>query len=281
MSSNSSQSTAAESSNNKISAQVQLNPWQDLRKYTDARIALGRVGNSLPTQAHLAFQLDHARARDAVHLPLDHALLGKSLTQFGLPVLQLKSCADTREIYLQRPDLGRRLSEQSIAKLKQVSQDNKQPYDLAIVITEGLSSLAVTENVEKMQSTLLPGLSAMKLSLAPLSVVKQGRVAVADDVGFHLNAKMSIILVGERPGLSSPDSLGIYFTYQPEPGTPDSKRNCLSNVRQRGMSYQQASERLSYLIKEAMKRQYSGVDLKDETESSDASLGQNFLLPSS
>lgn len=258
---------------------VQLNPWHSLRQYTDARIALGRAGNSLPTQAHLAFQLDHAKARDAVHLPLDYPLLTKRLRSFGLPLLTLASCVDTRQTYLQRPDLGRTLSAQSITELQQFCEGEKQRYDLVIVITEGLSSLAISENIEPMLSALLPVLEQLQLSLAPICIVKQGRVAIADDVGYHINARLSLILVGERPGLSSPDSLGIYFTYQPEPGCPDSKRNCLSNIRKRGMSYQQASERLRYLLTEADRRGYSGVELKDETEVSRASLGQNFLLP--
>jgi len=261
--------------------EVQKNPWQSLRKYTDARIALGRAGNSLPTSAHLSFQLDHARARDAVHLPLDYALLHKSLSEFELSVIELESCALTREVYLQRPDLGRCLSEQSISQLQQHKSINNEHYDLVIVITEGLSSYAISENIKPMLSALLASLNKLNLSIAPLCIVKQGRVAVADDVGFYLQAKMSLILVGERPGLSSPDSLGAYFTYQPTVGCPDSKRNCLSNIRKRGMSYQQASERLNYLIKEAIKRHYSGVELKDETEVSQASVGQNFLLPRS
>lgn len=258
---------------------VQHNPWQPLRQYTDARIALGRAGNSLPTQAHLAFQLDHAKARDAVHLPLDHQLLNKTLRPFGLPLLTLESCVDTRQIYLQRPDLGRTLAAQSITQLQQFCEGEKQGYDLVIVITEGLSSLAISENIAPMLRALLPMLKQLQLSLAPLCIVKQGRVAIADDVGYHINARMSLILVGERPGLSSPDSLGAYFTYQPEPGCPDSKRNCLSNIRRRGMSYQQASERLRYLLTEADRRGYSGVELKDETEVSRSSLGKNFLLP--
>ena len=259
--------------------QVQLNPWQELRQYTDARIALGRAGNSLPTSAHLAFQLDHARARDAVHLSLDYDLLNKKLAKFDLPVLELASCALSREIYLQRPDLGRSLSEKSIAQLQQHRSVTNKKYDIAIVITEGLSSFAITENIEKMLTVLIPALLEMGLSLAPLSIVKQGRVAIADDVGFHLKATMSLILIGERPGLSSPDSLGAYFTYHPEPQCPDSKRNCLSNIRQRGMSYEQATGRLTYLIAEAIKRHYSGVELKDETEISNALAGKNFLLP--
>lgn len=279
MSPNNSQSTLTETAQEKTVPLIQLNPWQELRQYTDARIALGRAGNSLPTQAHLAFQLDHARARDAVHLPLDYTLLNKDLTSFSMPIIELESCATTREMYLQRPDFGRTLAKQSITQLTQFKENNKQPYDLVIVITEGLSSLAITENAKKMLAVILPNLLSMGLSLAPLCIVKQGRVAVADDVGYHLKAKMSVILVGERPGLSSPDSLGIYFTYHPKPGCLESKRNCLSNIRARGMHYQQASDRLSYLIKEAIKRGYSGVDLKDETQISHASIGQNFLLP--
>ncbi|MCG6201124.1 ethanolamine ammonia-lyase subunit EutC [Psychromonas antarctica] len=261
-------------------AQVQLNPWQHLRHYTDARIALGRAGNSLPTQAHLAFQLDHAKARDAVHLPLDYELLGKQLRQFGLPVITLASCVDNRATYLQRPDLGRTLCTKSIEQLQGFSQLQRHIYDLVIVISEGLSSLAITENIEKMLTELLPSLNQMELSIAPICIVQQGRVAVADDVGVHIQARMTVILIGERPGLSSPDSLGIYFTYHPETGCADSKRNCLSNIRPRGMSYQQAVERLTYLIKEADQRGYSGVTLKDETEVSDRSaVGKNFLLP--
>jgi ethanolamine ammonia-lyase small subunit len=263
----------------KSDTQVQNNPWQYLRQYTDARIALGRVGGSLPTQAHLAFQADHAKARDAVHLPLDYALLQKKLLTFGFPVMLLESCADTREVYLQRPDLGRHLSDNSIVLLKQHTETKKQVYDISITITEGLSSLAVTDNIENMLGSLLPELETLGLSVAPLSIVKQGRVAVADQVGFYLQAKMSVIFVGERPGLSSPDSLGIYFTFAPKPGYPDSKRNCLSNVRSRGMKCQQASERLIYLIQEANKRGYSGVNLKDETEVKRTLMGQNFLLP--
>lgn len=258
---------------------VQANPWQHLRQYTDARIALGRVGNSLPTTAHLAFQADHAKARDAVHLPLDYALLKKDLQQFGSPILTLASNVDTRETYLQRPDLGRHLCHDAIEQLQQYHQETKQHYDIAITITEGLSSLAITENITSMLSALLPQLAQLNLTIAPLCIVKQGRVAVADDVGVNLKARMSVILIGERPGLSSPDSLGIYFTYHPVSDCPDSKRNCLSNIRKRGMHYQQAAERLLYLIKEADKRGFSGVELKDETIVSSASIGKNFLLP--
>ncbi|GGA81399.1 ethanolamine ammonia-lyase light chain [Neiella marina] len=260
---------------------VQANPWQKLRRYTDARIALGRVGDSLPTQAHLEFQLAHARARDAVHLPLDYQLLKRQLDGFGLSSLLLHSQAKDRATYLQRPDLGRLLDDSSLQQLQTYQAGHKFGYDVAIVITEGLSSLAIETNACKLLEVLLPALDNSKLSLAPLSIVTQGRVAVADAIGQSLNAKLVLILVGERPGLSSPDSMGAYLTFQPEVGTPDSKRNCLSNIREGGLSPQEATKRLLYLIQQALGRGYTGVDLKDETEVEGGQLGQNFLLPSS
>ncbi|MBW8189719.1 ethanolamine ammonia-lyase subunit EutC [Neiella marina] len=260
---------------------VQHNPWQKLRRYTDARIALGRVGDSLPTQAHLEFQLAHAKARDAVHLPLDYELLQQQLSVFRLPILTLESQASDRACYLQRPDLGRLLSEQSLKAVADFSEGSKQGYDIAIVITEGLSSLAIDKNASPLLAQLLPALAARQLSIAPLCMVKQGRVAVADAIGESLQAKLVLILVGERPGLSSPDSMGVYLTYQPQVGTADSKRNCLSNIREGGLSSEDATTRLLYLIDQALSRAYTGVDLKDETEVEQHRLGQNFLLPSS
>lgn len=258
---------------------VQQNPWQKLRRYTDARIALGRVGDSLPTAAHLQFQLAHARARDAVHLPLDYQLLQRQLAEFRLPMLMLASQAHDRACYLQRPDLGRLLDEKSQAQVSRYQEGQKQGYDIAIVLTEGLSSLAIDANAHALLSELLPALSERGMSVAPLCLVKQGRVAVGDPIGEALQAKLVLILVGERPGLSSPDSMGAYLTYQAKVGTPDSKRNCLSNIRNGGLSAVEATKRLMYLIDQASKRNYTGVELKDETELEVASLGQNFLLP--
>ncbi|WP_432463341.1 ethanolamine ammonia-lyase subunit EutC [Agarivorans sp. QJM3NY_33] len=254
---------------------VNQNPWQSLKSYTDARIALGRAGTSLPTQAHLQFQLAHAAARDAVLMPLDYRALANQLEHFELGVFHLKSQADSRSCYLQRPDLGRLLDETS----RQHLVDHQHGYDIVLVVTEGLSSKAITENVQKMLTELLPKITGLGLSVAPIALVEQGRVGAGDDVAQSLGAKMVAILVGERPGLSSPDSLGIYFTYQAYRGIEESKRNCLSNIRDAGMSVKDASHRLEYLISQANQRGYSGVALKDETQLSHATVGRNFLLP--
>ncbi|WP_411991094.1 ethanolamine ammonia-lyase subunit EutC [Agarivorans sp. DSG3-1] len=251
------------------------NPWQSLKTHTDARIALGRAGSSLPTKAHLAFQLAHAQARDAVLMPLDYQKLAVELTRFELGVKHLSSQACDRATYLQRPDLGRLLDEPS----KQTLANDLASYDIVLVLTEGLSSAAIRENASSMLAALLPKVVGLGLSIAPLIIVEQGRVAVGDDVAHALGAKMVAILVGERPGLSSPDSLGIYFTYQAYPGIEEAKRNCLSNIRSAGMSVDDAAFRLAYLIEQANQLGYSGVELKDKTESSNAKVGQNFLLP--
>jgi ethanolamine ammonia-lyase small subunit len=261
-------------------ALVQDNPWQQLRRYTDARIALGRVGDSLPTKAHLEFQLAHAKARDAVHLPLDFGLLKYELAALRLPILELASQAKDRAVYLQRPDLGRVLDADSLARVQSYSEGERCGYDVAIVVADGLSSLAIAANAKPLLRALLPELEARRLSVGPLCLVKQGRVAVGDEVCEELRAQLVILLVGERPGLSSPDSLGIYMTYRAYAGIPESRRNCLSNIRDGGMSPIEATKRLVYLVDEALKRHYSGVELKDETEVDALSLGQNFLLPS-
>ena len=258
---------------------VQSNPWRALRRFTDARIALGRVGDSLPTDMHLEFQLAHAKARDAVHLPLDFELLQRRLASNGLPVLQLSSQATDRACYLRRPDLGRRLDEASLNRVANYLEGERRGYDVAIVITDGLSSLGVERNAVPLLDTLLPALASRELRMAPLCLVRQGRVAVGDEIATALQASLVLILVGERPGLSSPDSLGAYLTYKPEIGTPDSKRNCLSNIRSGGMTAEDATSRLCFLIDEALKRRYTGVELKDETEIEEGSIGQNFLLP--
>ncbi|WP_163132906.1 ethanolamine ammonia-lyase subunit EutC [Agarivorans sp. Alg241-V36] len=254
---------------------VTANPWQVLKAFTDARIALGRAGSSLPTQAHLQFQLDHAKARDAVLTPLDYSVLIGRLAGFNLGVQHLQSQAGSRAEYLQRPDLGRRLNKASYDTLAK----HNNAYDIALVVTEGLSSRAISENAEALLAALIPKLKGLALSIAPIVVVEQGRVGVGDDVAQALGVKMVAILVGERPGLSSPDSLGIYFTYQAYPGIEEAKRNCLSNIRQAGMSVEDAAFRLSYLIEQANKLGYSGVALKDKSQMVSAKVGKNFLLP--
>lgn len=260
---------------------VTSNPWQSLRRFTAARIALGRSGVSLPTAPQLAFQLAHARARDAVHLALDHATLGDALqTATGLPCLALHSAAASRDIYLQRPDLGRRLDESSRQMLLERERD-AAGYDLAFVIADGLSALAIEQNALPFLKVLMARLAAESWSLAPLSIVRQGRVAVGDEVGELLGARAVVVLVGERPGLSSPDSMGLYLTWAPKSGLTDAARNCISNVRPAGLTYNDAAFKLHYLLSESRQRQLSGVALKDETGTDNTPLDapqRNFLL---
>lgn len=242
------------------------NPWQALRRLTPARIALGRAGTSLPTGAQLDFQFAHAQARDAVHLPLEIEALRAGLAERGLRPLLLHSAAADRHTYLQRPDLGRRLDAPSVEILRRHREEHAQGYDLAIVIADGLSALAIQRHALAFVDRLREQMVADGWSLAPVCVVRQGRVAVADEVAELLGARMVVILIGERPGLSSPDSLGLYFTYAPRVGLTDAFRNCISNVRLEGMSYGVAAHKLLYLMREACRRKLSGVSLKDEAE---------------
>ncbi|MNZ49708.1 Ethanolamine ammonia-lyase light chain [compost metagenome] len=241
-------------------------PWQQLRALTPARIALGRAGTSLPSRARLDFQFAHAQARDAVHLPFEHAALSQGLARRNRASLLLHSAAADRHVYLQRPDLGRRLSAESAERLREYAASHAAPVDLAIVVADGLSSLAVHRHTLPFLERLEELAQAEGWTLSPVVLVEQGRVAVADEVGELLRAKMSVILIGERPGLSSPDSLGLYFTWAPRVGLTDAYRNCISNVRLEGLSYAMAAHRLLYLMREACRRQLSGVNLKDEAE---------------
>lgn len=260
------------------------NPWLDLRRLTPARIALGRTGTSLPTRAQLDFQCAHAQARDAVHLAFDHAGLREQLSQRGRDSILLHSAASDRHSYLQRPDLGRRLHEESARQLREHAQANPGGVDLAIIVADGLSALAVHRHTLPFLNRLQEHIDAEGWSTAPVVLVEQGRVAVADEVGELLGAKMTVILIGERPGLSSPDSLGLYFTYSPRVGLTDAYRNCISNVRLEGLSYGMAAHRLLYLMREACRRQLSGVNLKDEAQvqtlesDADTPKNGNFLL---
>ncbi len=245
-------------------------PWEDLKRYTDARIAMGRCGVSLPTRHHLDFQLAHARARDAVHHPLDVDRMQRDFESLGMTVARARSAAETRTLYLQRPDLGRRLRpEDAIALAAMV--DTLRPalsggyrFDLALVVADGLCAGAVQASAAPLVAELLPKLKQAGWRLAPLALVAQGRVAVGDEVGCLLGAEMVAVLIGERPGLSSPDSLGIYLTYAPRPGVTDERRNCISNVRPAGLLPERAAEKLFYLASEARRRRLSGIGLKDE-----------------
>lgn len=260
------------------------NPWLELRRLTPARIALGRTGTSIPTGAQLDFQFAHAQARDAVHLPFDHVGLSSQLAERGRDSLLLHSAAVDRHSYLQRPDQGRRLSDESAQALRNYAEANPGGVDLAVVVADGLSALAVHKHTLPFLTRMEEQTHAEGWSLSPVILVEQGRVAVADEIGQLLGAKMVVILIGERPGLSSPDSLGLYFTYNPKVGLTDAYRNCISNVRLEGLSYGMAAHRLLYLMREACRRQLSGVNLKDEAqiqtlESDDPDLMKgNFLL---
>ncbi|UFP99563.1 ethanolamine ammonia-lyase subunit EutC [Pseudomonas fitomaticsae] len=260
------------------------NPWLELRRLTPARIALGRTGTSLPTSAQLDFQFAHAQARDAVHLPFDHAGLSAQLTERQRDSLLLHSAAVDRNSYLQRPDLGRKLSDQSAQALRGYAQAHPGGVDLVIVVADGLSALAVHRHTLPFLTRLEEQMSADEWSTAPVVLVEQGRVAIGDEIGQLLGAKMVVMLIGERPGLSSPDSLGLYFTYNPKVGLTDAYRNCISNVRLEGLSYGMAAHRLLYLMREACRRQLSGVNLKDEAQvqtlesEAGADMKSNFLL---
>ncbi|RLU09388.1 ethanolamine ammonia-lyase [Pseudomonas prosekii] len=242
------------------------NPWLQLRNLTPARIALGRTGTSMPTGAQLDFQYAHAQARDAVHLPFDHGAISAQLAQRGRESLLLHSAATDRNSYLQRPDLGRKLDDQSAQTLRDYAAAHPGGVDLVIVVADGLSALAVHRHTLPFLTRMEEQAGADGWSLAPVMLVEQGRVAVADEIGELLGAKMAVILIGERPGLSSPDSLGVYFTYNPKVGLTDAYRNCISNVRLEGLSYGMAAHRLLYLMREACRRQLSGVNLKDEAQ---------------
>jgi len=211
---------------------------------------LGRTGHSVPTAELLRFQLDHARARDAVWEELDPRGL-------RLPHVLLSSAAPERRTYLRHPELGRTLSAESRTLLQ------RGDYDAAVVLADGLSATAVQRHAPLLLAELMPRLEAERWRLAPLTVVVQGRVAIGDEIGGRLGARMAVVLIGERPGLSSPDSLGVYLTWDPRPGRTDAQRNCISNIRSEGLSYRTAAHTLHFLMREARVRRLTGVELKE------------------
>ncbi|WP_110516461.1 ethanolamine ammonia-lyase subunit EutC [Herpetosiphon llansteffanensis] len=235
--------------------------WQRLRQFTNARIGLGRVGDGLPTNAHLAFQQDHALARDAVHAQVDFAALASELQADFPHILRLKSAAVDRASYLKRPDLGRMLHADSRQQLERLES---APATIALVVADGLSAVAIERHAAPLLKLIKHQLSELGWSLAPLTLVEQGRVAIGDEIGELLRAELVVILIGERPGLSVADSLGIYLTYAPQRGRNDAERNCISNIHQQGLSYASASELLLYLLGQARQRRLTGVGLKDE-----------------
>jgi ethanolamine ammonia-lyase small subunit len=253
--------------------------WLSLKQFTSARIALGRAGMSLPTRACLDFQLAHALARDAVDIALDFSKLEQGLNLQGYQTLTLQTQAENQSVYLQRPDLGRLLSPSAIACLRHSAPISA---DAVVVVADGLSSTAIEHHAVPFLNLLLPELQRKAYSLPPLCLVQHGRVAIGDAIAEHYTARLCIVLIGERPGLSSPDSMGIYFTYQARSGiSTDADRNCISNIHQNGLSYEQALKKLLFLINEAEKLQISGVNLKDQTTDTapdDQQKQANFLL---
>lgn len=238
-------------------------PWQQLRTFTRARIALGRVGSSLPTKEVLDFGLSHAMARDAVHLALDVAALETRVRALGLDVVQVHSQASDRQNYLIRPDWGRRLNDVSRAQLS--THKSSRAIDFMVVVGDGLSSLAVERHVVPLLAEIQKIIPA-EWCFGNVVIASQARVALADEVAELSGAEMVAMLIGERPGLSSPDSLGIYLTYNPKVGCSDADRNCISNVRPEGLSYEAAAKKLVWLAKEAKRLKISGVALKDESD---------------
>lgn len=230
----------------------------ELTALTMARVGLGRTGASMPLNEVLRLGEAHAAARDAVHHRLDTAEIGRQLDALRLPWVEVASAARDRREYLGRPDLGRRLKEPSRERLQAAVE-----CDLAVVVADGLSALAVTRHAVPLLATVLPMLDGW--TLAPVAVATQARVALGDEIGERLRARLCVVLIGERPGLSSPDSLGVYLTFAPRKGRTDAERNCISNVRPEGLPYAEAAVRLAYLLKESRHRKLSGVTLKDES----------------
>ncbi|WP_375417838.1 ethanolamine ammonia-lyase subunit EutC [uncultured Hymenobacter sp.] len=238
-------------------------PWAALQAFTAARIALGRSGSSVPLREALAFKLAHAHARDAVYSALETGRLLAELAALQLPACPVQSRAQSRQDYLQRPDWGRQLDDASKTTLtKQAAGE----CDLAIILADGLSATATNEHALLLLRHLLPPLQKAGFRLGPVVLAEQGRVALGDEIGQRLKARLALVLLGERPGLSAPHSLGAYLTFGPRPGLTDEARNCVSNIRPEGLAYPLAADRLFFLVSESLRRQLSGVGLKDESK---------------
>jgi ethanolamine ammonia-lyase small subunit len=233
--------------------------WRDLRRFTDARVALGRAGNALPTAAHLDFQEAHARARDAVWSSLDVAKLEAELSTLGLPIQRVTSQAEERRRFLLRPDLGRRLPEGTVLP--------KAPGSVALVIADGLCASGVQQQAPALLSVLVPALGKAGFTPGPIIIAEQARVALGDDVAEAMEATAIVVLIGERPGLSATDSMGLYITWAARRGSNDAMRNCISNIRPGGLSADFAAAKALWLLAEARKLGATGVALKDEMPS--------------
>jgi ethanolamine ammonia-lyase small subunit len=241
---------------------VVADPWTELRKLTPARIALGRTGASLPTEEVLRFGVAHALARDAVHQPLEVEKLDADLRAHGFESVRVHSMARDRHMYLLRPDLGRRLWPESAGSLRAVDARER---DLCLVAADGLSSAAVQRHAAPLLAAFRAEAGA-RWTAAPVVIAEQARVALGDEIGQRLGAPLVLVLLGERPGLSSPDSLGAYLTWAPQAGRVDSERNCVSNIRPQGLSLPEAAARIAWLVREAQRRRVTGIELKDGSE---------------
>jgi ethanolamine ammonia-lyase small subunit len=237
-------------------------PWTALRRFTDARIGLGRSGPALPIREVLAFAMAHAQARDAVTTPIEWGPIEGALAGTGCDSVRISSATEDRDTYLRRPDLGRRLSPETRERLAAMA--GPAP-DLLILVADGLSSTGVAANAGNVVAALVPLLRKSEWSLAPILLAAQGRVALGDDAGEMLGARAVLVLIGERPGLSSPDSLGAYLTWGPRVGRKDSERNCISNIRRGGLSAEEAAFKIHWLLREAFRRKLTGVQLKDQS----------------
>lgn len=236
--------------------------WLNLRRFTEARIGLGRAGSALPIREVLRFAMAHAQARDAVTTPIDWAPIEATLGSAALSTIRVESAAPDRDTYLRRPDLGRRLSASSRQQLADAAGGSP---DLLILVADGLSSTGVAANAIEVIKRLLPFVRQNGWSLAPVVLASQGRVALGDDAGEVLGARAVLVLIGERPGLSSPDSLGAYLTFAPRVGRKDGERNCVSNIRAGGLGADEAAFKINWLLREAFRRGLTGVALKDES----------------
>lgn len=237
--------------------------WSGLRVLTPARIALGRAGASLPTSEVLAFQLAHARARDAVHHAADLDMVASRTAEAGLAAVRVSSQVTDPVEYLTRPDLGRRLDPQDAERL---AAHAGEACDAVLVIGDGLSGLAVERQAVPLAAQVTARLARSGWRLGPVVIARFARVALGDEIGERLRARMVAMLIGERPGLSSPDSLGAYVTWAPRVGRTDAERNCLSNIRPAGLTIERAAEKLVWLMTEARRRELTGVDLKENAD---------------
>jgi ethanolamine ammonia-lyase small subunit len=235
---------------------------RDLRDLTPARVGLGRAGASMPTKALLDFTLDHARARDAVHSVLDVPAMISGLSDLGFAAFDVCSCAHNRKDYLRRPDLGRALDP---ASRDQLASHHGKPCQVAIVLADGLSPTAVNAHAIALVRNLIPRMAAERIEIGHAAVASGARVALGDEIGAILGVRIIAILIGERPGLSAPDSLGAYLTFAPKPGRTDAERNCVSNIHGSGLGYDEAAFRIAWLIREGLTREVTGVALKDES----------------